>query len=506
MAQKTRSSVFALKEESSEGVLALPTSADDFIALREGFSMQSAVETVDSDELVNDIGMSKGFLGKETPSGSLPKYFKHSGVEGQAPDYALLLKCAMGTQVAAPTERDTVAGSTAGSSSVAAVINVDTGEGAGFTKGQALMIKDETNGYSIRNIKSISNDALTLNYNLANAPASGVLLGRPILFAPSPDGHPTFSAHLYQSSSAASAYQQSIAGCRVTSTNIEFNANELATISFDYEGIKYFYNPIEITSSTRYLDFEDSGNTVRAVQLSVKIYKTPMELAREVETKLNSVGPDTYTCSWDNSAGKFVITANAANDFLVTTGVNVANTAWGKLGFTSNKLAATTATADNAQSYAPAYTPSPDTSDPNVVRNNELLFGDFAKISCRAGSSVSFSISTPKTDVDSYCAETGVMESVIMEREVTMSATLILQKHEVAYLDTFLNNGSTQLMFNHGAKSNGNWVPGKCVNVWLENASITSHVIADSDGFQVIELEARGYVNSAGKDVWINFV
>ena len=505
MAHKTRSSVFAVKEESSEGQIAFPSAGTDFLALRDGFSMSSSVETVDSDELVNDIGMSKGFLSKETPSGSLPKYFKHSGVEGQAPDYALLLKAVFGTQVAAGTERDTIGGSTAGSSTVAAAVIVDTGEGAGFTRGKAVMVKDAVNGYSIRNIKSIDTDTLTLNYNLANAPALGVNLGRSILFAPSADGHPTFSAHLWQAGSN-SAYLQSMAGCRVTSCSMEFPANELASISFDYEGIKYFLNPIDITSNSRFIDFTDSGTVVRAAELSIKTYKTPIELAREIELKMNAVSPDTITCTWDNATGKFVIVSNNAMDLNVTAGVNVANTAFPKLGFTTDRTAQTSMESDAAISYDPAYTPAPDTSDPSIVRHNELLIGDFTKIACRSGSNISFSISTPKTDVDSFCAENGVLESVVLEREVTGSMTLLLNKHEVEHLDTFVNNTTTQLMFNHGPKSNGNWVPGKCVNVWLENASITSHVIADSDGFQVVELEIKGFVTSTGKDVWVNFV
>ena len=439
MAHKTRSSVFAAKEEVTEGTLIFPASGSDFIALRDGFSMSSSVETVDSDELVNDIGMSKGFTSKETPSGSLPKYFKHSGTEGVAPDYEVLLKSAMGTQVAAPTERDTVAGSTAGTSTARSSINVDTGEGAGLTRGQAIMIKDGVNGYSIRNIQEISTDALKLNFNIANAPASGVNLGRPILFAPSADGHPTFSAHLWQASSG-SAYLQSMAGCRTTSVSMEFPANELASISFDYEGIKYFLNPIVIGATNKYLDFEDSGAVVRAAILAEKVYKTPMDLAREIQTKMDAVSPDTHTVTWDNSAGKFIIVSDSAIDLLVTAGANVANTAWTTLGFTTDRTAVTSATADNAKSYDPAYTPAPDTSDPNIVRGNELMIGDFSTYACRNGNNVSFSLSTPKTDVDSFCATNGVSESVVMEREVTMSATLILQKHEVSYLDTLINN------------------------------------------------------------------
>ena len=71
MAEIIRSAVFAVKEETTEGVLVSPAGAD-FIPLREGFTFAGNVESVSSNELVNDIGQSKSFVSKETPSASIP--------------------------------------------------------------------------------------------------------------------------------------------------------------------------------------------------------------------------------------------------------------------------------------------------------------------------------------------------------------------------------------------------------------------------------------------------
>lgn len=507
MAKQTKSSVFAIKEETSEGTLIQPSASTDFMNLRDGFSFESSVETVDSDELVNDIGASKGFLAKETPSGSIPKYFKHSGVEGQAPDYGLMIKSAMGSEYINLTEYDVVSGSTAGSSSAAATLQVDAGEGANFRKGQAVLIKDGTNGYAIRNIKSISGDTLTLNYNLSGDPAAGVNLGKAIHYAPEATGHVTYSAHLWQASSG-SAYQQSMAGCRTTSMSIEFPANELATINFDFEGIKFFMNPVEITAANKHLDFATNDGTLVAT-LDEKTYKTPMEFARAVALKLNAVNTDgTISVEWDNSTGKYTVSSDGLLlQIEAGTGANVATGAWGVLGFDAiNVTGSLSYTSDNEANYDPAVTPAADSSDPNIVRGNELMIGGFTANTCRNASNVSFSVSTPKTDVNSLCAESGVSESIVLQREATMSATLLLNKHDVKEFDTFLNNGSTSVMFNHGPKSGGSWVAGKCVNVYMENASLTSHVIADSDGYQVINVEAKGYVTTTGKDINLNLV
>src|SRR5690606_17278141 len=124
------------------------------------------------------IGAAAPVLGAEAPALSLNHYLRHSGVEGQEPNFGLLLEGAFGDKSVASTEYDTVANSTAGSSSARAVVKVDSGEGVNFERGHALMIKDQTNGYSIRPVFSISSDDLSLGFNLGNAPGSGVNLGK----------------------------------------------------------------------------------------------------------------------------------------------------------------------------------------------------------------------------------------------------------------------------------------------------------------------------------------
>jgi hypothetical protein len=507
MAKQVRSSVFGIRAETTEGTYIALSAATQFTVLREGFSFQSGVETVDSDELVNDIGMSEGFVTRESPTASIPKYFKHSGVEGQAPDYALLIKSAMGTQTDNSTEYNTVASSTAGSSSAAAVVKVDTGEGALFAKGQALLIKDGTNGYAIRNVKTISTDDLTINYNLAGAPGTGVNLGKAIHFSPASTGHPTFTAHLYQASSS-SAFHQAISGCRTTGMSIEFPVNELAAISFDIEGISFYHNPIAITSSNKYIDFNIGASELNA-SLTEKAYKTPMALATEIATKMTALAGAAISCSYSSTTGKFTISkASGTLQLLWDTGANTANSAATTLGYSdaADDTGGLTYTSDNAQTYSPGYTPSYDDNGPNVVRYNELLIGDYTRKDNRKASNVSFSINTPKTDVEDLTAETGVSESVVLEREATFSATLIFQEHEVTELDALLNNTTTQLMFNHGPKSGGNWVAGKCVNLYMPNAKITSNVLSDQDGLYVVEVEAKGFVSTAQKDVHLNLI
>lgn len=507
MAILTRTSVLATKEETIEGKLVQPASAKEFTPMREGFTFQGSVESLTTDELTGQRESSAPILGKETPSGSIPKYLKGSGVEGTAPDYAQLIKSCLGTETVNSTEYDLVAGSTAGTTAARASLNVDTGEGANFAKGQALLIKDLTNGYKIRNIQDISTDALKLNFNLNVAPASGVNLGKAIHFEPSISNPPTFSAHIYQGQSA-SAYHNAIAGCRTTAINFTLPAAGLGEISFDFEGSKFFFNPIEITSTTKYIDFTDSTGTVAAI-LTEKIYKTPVELAAEIASKMTGVSSDVISCTFDSTTGKFTISSDGTVlSLLTTSGTNIANTAYTKIGFSgADKTLALTYTSDAAQSYDAPYTPSFDVVDPIVIKNAELMIGDFYENFCRKAIDASFSVSSPKQDANSVCAESGVGESLSLSLESTFTATIQLEKHEVAMFDKFINNKTTQVMFNAGVRDGANnWTPGKCVNICMMNAKISSDVVSDSNGIAVLQIEAKAFGTGTDKSFHINFL
>lgn len=523
----TRTSVMGFIEETSEGELKDLSSGNQFVPLREGFSFDGAVETLDSDELVaGDIGMTKSFVSKEAPTASFPKYYKHSGVEGQAPEHSVLIKSAMGSQVVAGAEYSAAAGSVAGDSSVRASISMGSDQEDNFAIGQALLIKDGTNGYSIRNVHKVDSagNKLDLNFNLANAPAVGVALGKSISFKGSTT-HPTFSAHRFQATGSDSAFKNAMAGCRTTSMGFEFPAIGFAECAFEFAGIKFFYNQVRVSAGNKFIDFTDDVGD-RLATLSEGVYRTPHDLAKEVASKMTAAsvgsGNDTYTCVYDDITGKFSLKSDGTTFSLKwktgTKGADNTNTHAGDiLGYadTADDTGATLYVSDNKQSYGPGHNgadvsapivPSYDSSDNLVLKGAQLLIGDKHEISCRKATSASFSISTPKTDVPSLCAENGIDSSAILSREATFSATLLLQPEEVGLFDKFVNNTTTQLMFNAGVKSAGNWAAGKCINLWMANASITAYPIADSDGYQVVNIEAKAFVSGDRSDVYINFI
>lgn len=510
MAFSTRSGVFAFIKEDTEGVLKEPLAAN-FTAVREGANLVGAVNTTESDEQRNSIGASKQFTTNQAPTGNIPKYIKTSGVEGQAPDYAILIESALGGLSVAGSEFSTVGGSTAGDSTTRGTIAVTPGDELNFAVGQAMLIKDGTNGYAVRHVyNGIASGSLPLNFNLNTAPGAGVGLGQAVFWYPVDSDQPTYSSWRYQSSTTASALKQAISGTRTTNMAFDFPANELGAVTFDLGGLEFFTNPIEITATNKYIDFTDDGGTIVAI-LDEKVYATPMTLALEVASKMTAAsaasGGNTITCEWGNKTGLFTIATDGVTlSLLWNSGANTANTAAPALGFdsASDDTAALTYSSDNEQTYEPPATPAFDDAEPAVIRDNMLLLGDFDEYECFGGQALTITVGTPKTDVPNWCSVSGIDESITLSREVTVSGTLKFKKHDVERIYKLLNNESVQLQFVTGIKSGGNWVPGTVTSIFLPNVSVTTNTIDDADGYLVETLEGTAYVGSDINDIFIN--
>jgi len=497
MAISSRSQVVAVKKETTEGTLEALTAGSEFIKVRAGTELTSENEIVESDELVNSIGKSAPIVVGENPSGSIPLYIKHSGVEGQEPEAGILLESAMGSVTANGTEYDTVAASTV------SIVKVDSGEGANFVEGQALLVKDATNGYSIRNIDSISSDDLTLGFDLASAPAVGINLGKAVQYIPASSGHPTYSVYRYASETSA-GYRDAMAGCRSTSLTFDLNARELASLSAEFEGISYYWNQIVIDATNDDFSVTDDGGAFTG-SVEQKAYKTPIEFADELETKLNAAGDDVFTVTYSNTTGKFTVASDGA---VLQLTCSAANSVFAEIGFGAIDLTgATTYTAATALSFDAPYTPAYDDIDPIVVVDSELLIGDSDDYICRKASAASFAIGTPKTQVLSVCAENGVVETIINERSVTLSATILLSAYEAELFDRSFNNTTSKIAFSTGPKDNaGNYIAGKCFNIFMQSAKIDGITTADQDGYRVINLTATGFVGGSTQDVFLNYV
>ena len=495
-----RASSFAIKEESTAGVYVPPAAGSDFVPLRPGNELSYEPENLENDELLNDIGAAKSFVGKEAVKGKHSAYLKHSGVEGQETEVGILYESIMGTKTVASTDYPTV------SSSTTSLIKVNTGIGANFIVGQPLLIKNSA-GYEMRNIASISGDDLTLNFKLTNAPASGVYLGKAVTYSPAATGHPTFSTSKY----IGGGYAKEVsAGNTVTDLSLKADANSMAEVEFSFEGTKYYYNPLTITSSNKYLDFTDDLGTY-AVSVAEGVYKTPVALADALMVAMESVNAKTYSVVYSSTTGKFTITSNSTLlSLLVFTGTNAANGIASTLGFTvaANKTGAggaTGYTSENAQTYAAPYTPSYDSADAIIIKDAQLFIGGLNDNVCICAQSIALKVSKKVEDVDCSCEESGVLEKIAVSRAVELTVSAVLNKYDVSMLDALLKNSGISAMLNAGPKTGGNFIAGKCFNMYIPNCTVASYK-AGGSSFVQMDLTLKGFVTSTGKDLFLGFV
>lgn len=495
----TRASLFGIKKETTPGEYAEPVLGSDVVALRPGNETAYEPQPLDNDELLNDIGAAKSSVGKEVVSGKHPAYLRHSGVEGQEPQLGPLYESILGSKYVVATEEVTIAGSTT------TVLKLGVGLGANVRKGQALLIKDGVNSYSIRNAKSIDGDDVTLNFKLSNAPGTGIGLGKAIVYIPAAQGHPAFSTTKWLGNGFA---KECSAGNTVTSYGLTAAANGYGEIEFAYQGTQYLFNPVKIDGTNKYLDLTDDGGTI-AVSVTEKTYKTPIELADALQAALNSVSDETYTVSFDNVEGKFTIASStsAVLSLLWNSGANAANSIGETLGFdvSADDTGAQTYTADSEQDYSCSITPTFDGGDLIVLKGAELFVGDQSDNVKLVTQEVGLTITKEVQDVDDMCEESGISEKIPTARVAEMTVTMALRKHDASLLDALLKNKGIGAMLNAGPKVGGNWVPGKCFNLYLESCTVSKYTTT-GDSFVQVSLGLKGFVTTTTKDVYLNFV
>lgn len=494
-----KKSVLGLVKETTEGVPVRPSLATHYTALQSGFQLQPSFDTLQNDEQRASIGKSKDEIGAENPTFSFAHYIKASGVIAQVPDFGILIESCLGAVVIAANERQAQAASTA------TLIKLSAGQGVEFQRGQAMLV--QTSGaFEIRNALSIAGDDVTLAQKLKSSPVATTLLGRAILYKVLDEGHPTLTVWNYRGNGGAI---EMISGCRVTELSIEAQANQYINGSFQLGGVSYYFNPILITATNKYLDFTDDDGD-HAVVLAEKEYKTPHQLAAAINAGLSSLSlSDAITCEYLDASGKFKFTSvGTLFELLGNTGVNAANNILATLGFTvaADKTGAITYTSDTAQSWAAPHVPDFDDSNANVAKAVEVIMGDGDDVSCFGAQRVTMKITNTKTDIPDLCEESGKSGSLFTAREVTIEVVSLLQKHDADKFKRFSEGEKTQFTFNWGVKQGGQWKKGSCVNAFVPTATITSFEIQDQDGLAILSTTLTAYVEDGQGELYLNFI
>lgn len=491
----TKSTVVGVMKEVTEGVALDPTSTGAYMPIQDDFAITPSFDTLENVERRASIGVAAPIIAGENPTVTGSFYLKGSGSEGVAPQYSEILESFFGEMVVKATEYDTVASSTTSQ------IKVNTGEGASFERGQMLLIKDPVNGFGLNAVESVSGDNITPLFNLAVAPGTGVALGKAVLFKPKNDGHPTLTLTEYKGNGGAKAQ---IAGTRVTNFSGSMAANDNINGTFSGEGVSYYLDPIEITASTRYIDWTDDDDTFAAA-VAVKRYKDQYELAEALTSAMNAANPDNAkTVDFNKTTGKFsIVGTGTLLSILWNTGDNAANSIATKLNFSAaaddTGAAATTGyVSDTEASYAAPHTPVFDSTLPVAAKNQRIMIGDATDYVCFDASSVDWSFDNTRTPIESICAESGLLGSIISGRSGTLNVTKLLQKHDSKEFSRFRRGQRVRVIVAWGEKSGGNWVPGKVNMIVLPYCVISAFDLPDNDNLAAMDLELTPAVDENG--------
>lgn len=366
--------------------------------------------------------------------------------------------------------------------------------------GSAVLVQDGSNGFSARGVSSKpAADQIEPNFALPGAPAAGVALGRCVSWIPANSGHPLLSFWLYHANGGAIS---AMAGGQVTSMDISLAVGELLNMAFVAGGTQYMFNPILITATNKFFDFNDGG--VKVAQVPEGWYRSPVELATALQDAINAASAIEFTVvynSYGASKGKFTLTAASGTfSILWQSGANAANSIGTTLGFlvAANDTGSLTYTSDNVQSYADALTPDLDDSEPLVAKDMEVLFGDQANFQSLCVQTMDANISNTVQDVECLNAQSGVDSKVVQGRTNQIDMVIVLEQHEVDFFDRFVNNRDAKFQFTWGAKSGGNWIPGRVGLIWSDKVKVTSATVGDNNGVQTRIVSVAAYMDSAG--------
>ena len=304
---------------------------------------------------------------------------------------------------------------------------------------------------------------------------------------------------------------EGMAGGLVTQMDIDVDVGALINMSFTASGTKFFFDPIIIAATNKYIDITTDNVTDDPATIAEGAYQTPHALATAISSALTAADPlETYTVTYSDTTGKFTIASGSSVfSILWNTGANAANTAATILGFSAaaNSTGAQTYTSATAQSFADGQTPALDSSDPLVAKDMEVLLGDASAYIRPCIQTMRISVNLDAADVECLTSTSGVDSKTVRRRNSTIEATFLLTKWDAKIFDRFINNTETRFAFNFGPKSGGNWVAGKCGCIYVPQCTLSAVRVGESDGSVIFAVTISPYVDSSGNpEIYVNLL
>lgn len=216
-------------EEAEEGTYDPASASSEAIqSLSDGFELIPSKETLERSILSGSIGFATPRTGKKSVTASIPCEFRAADTAGEAPDYDLLLKGALG-QVASISSVSSSTGHTTGT------INMSAGDASGYTVGDIVVIK-ESGDYHCSPITVVGGTSIDLLVPGDNAFSDNVVIEATRMYRPADSGHPSLTIESW----GEDVRKEYGAGCKVTAMALNnFSTGQLADLNFSLEGMSY---------------------------------------------------------------------------------------------------------------------------------------------------------------------------------------------------------------------------------------------------------------------------
>lgn len=225
-----------IMEESTEGTYLAPASASDFISpLADGLEISPAKELLTRNNLNNSIGKVTPRTGTKSVSGSIPVEAKAKGTAGGAPQYAPLLRSALGA-----SRQNTTVITTKSSGNTATVLQIEDADISKLAVGDIILVK-QSGAYHVTPITAKSTGTGTATATVLVAHPSGdfsdsVTIEKFSTYYTANSGHPTLSISKY----VEDAVLEYAAGVRVKNLSLNnFSTGQLSDFKCQFEGLSF---------------------------------------------------------------------------------------------------------------------------------------------------------------------------------------------------------------------------------------------------------------------------
>jgi hypothetical protein len=296
-------------------------------------------------------------------------------------------------------------------------------------------------------------------------------------------------------------------GAKVSEFSMTAEAGALINADFSMSGKEFYFNPIEITTTTNKIDFTDDGGAVSA-SLSPKFYKDPHDAAAALATAMTAAsvgsGDQVVSVKYSNVDGKFTVSATGA--LFDVDWSSTVESLGDKFGFTADDDSALSYVSDLAIALSSPQTPVLSGQDPIVAKNQNVFLGSFFDITCFPASSITPTLSNELADIKTICAESGIREKLPTSREVSVEINAVLDKFRAEEFKRFRLNEETKFMYAFGPKVGGGYVGGKSGALYIPKATITAFELSDLEGAVAMTMTLSGFTESGEAEAYFNLI